>query len=163
MLTKRYMIGQDRIFRRAETFIYAAVIVLLFGGATHLLLEISLEVSHSMWRLTRGETGLPFVPILDRLLLVLMLVEIMHTVRTSIRNHTLTLEPFLVIGLIAGVRRVLVITAEASAGPADPTHLLAVILELALIAALSAIFLWGLHMLRKGRPNVGFPGPTNTE
>ena len=40
------------------------------------------------------------------------MVEILYTVQVSFREHTLAPEPFLLIGLIAGVRRVLVITAE---------------------------------------------------
>jgi uncharacterized membrane protein (DUF373 family) len=52
--------------------------------------------------------------IIDRLLLVLMLVEILHTVRISIRSHVLVTEPFLIVGLIATIRRILVITLEAA-------------------------------------------------
>ncbi len=52
--------------------------------------------------------------ILDQLLLVLMVVEILHTVRTSIKSHTLVTEPFLIVALIASIRRMLVITLEAS-------------------------------------------------
>ena len=43
-----------------------------------------------------------------------MLVEILHTVRISIRSHVLVTEPFLIVGLIASIRRVLVITLEAA-------------------------------------------------
>jgi Phosphate-starvation-inducible E family len=42
----------------------------------------------------------------------LMLVEILHAVRISIRSHVLVTEPFLVIGLIASIRRMLVINLE---------------------------------------------------
>jgi uncharacterized membrane protein (DUF373 family) len=52
--------------------------------------------------------------VLDQLLVVLMLVEILHTVRISIRSHFLVTEPFLVVGLIASIRRILVITLEAA-------------------------------------------------
>ena len=52
--------------------------------------------------------------IIDRLLFVLMLVEILHTVHASIRTGTLVCEPFLIVGLIACIRRVLVITLETS-------------------------------------------------
>lgn len=51
---------------------------------------------------------------IDRLLFVLMVVEILHTVRVSFRLGTLVCEPFLVVGLIASVRRMLVITLESS-------------------------------------------------
>ena len=50
--------------------------------------------------------------VLDELLVALMLVEILHTVRISIRSHVLVTEPFLVIGLIASIRRMLVISLE---------------------------------------------------
>ena len=49
---------------------------------------------------------------MNELLIVLMLVEILHTVRISIRSHVLVTEPFLVVGLIAAIRRILVITLE---------------------------------------------------
>src|SRR5580704_13346103 len=52
--------------------------------------------------------------VLDQLLVVLMMVEIMHTVRISIHSHVLVTEPFLVVGLIASIRRMLVITLEAA-------------------------------------------------
>jgi uncharacterized membrane protein (DUF373 family) len=52
--------------------------------------------------------------VLDQLLIVLMLVEILHTVRISIRSHVLVTEPFLIVGLIASIRRILVITLEAA-------------------------------------------------
>ncbi len=52
--------------------------------------------------------------VLNQLLIVLMLVEILHTVRISIRSHVLVTEPFLIVGLIASIRRVLVITLEAA-------------------------------------------------
>ena len=52
------------------------------------------------------------VALLDNTLLVLMLVEILHTVGISLREHHLVPEPFLVVGLIAAIRKMLVITAE---------------------------------------------------
>ena len=51
---------------------------------------------------------------LDQMLLVLMLIEILHTVRISIRTQRLTMVPFLIVGLIASIRRVLVITMNAA-------------------------------------------------
>ena len=58
-------------------------------------------------------TGAIFL-IVDRLMFVLMLIEILHTVRGSVRSGTLTSEPFLIIGLIASIRNVLVITLKSS-------------------------------------------------
>jgi uncharacterized membrane protein (DUF373 family) len=53
--------------------------------------------------------------LIDRLLLVLMLLEILHTMRISIRFHALVVEPFLIVGLIASIRRILVLGMQAEA------------------------------------------------
>ncbi|MER5573941.1 phosphate-starvation-inducible PsiE family protein [Streptomyces massasporeus] len=37
----------------------------------------------------------------------------MSSVRLTIRNRTLDTEPFLVVGLVAGIRKVLIVTTEA--------------------------------------------------
>src|ERR1700739_674976 len=57
--------------------------------------------------------------VLNELLLVLMLAEILHTVRISIRSHILVTEPFLVVGLIASIRRLLVISLEIATARKD--------------------------------------------
>ena len=44
-----------------------------------------------------------------------MLLEILHTLRISIRSHALVVEPFLVVGLIASIRRILVLGMQAEA------------------------------------------------
>jgi len=68
------------------------------------------------------------VGLLDNTLLVLMLVEILHTVGISLREHHLVPEPFLVVALIAAIRKMLVITAELGL----PTESKAVMFRLAL-------------------------------
>jgi uncharacterized membrane protein (DUF373 family) len=50
---------------------------------------------------------------LDNGLVLFIVAELLHTVRLTIRNRALDAEPFLVVGLIAGVRKILIVTAEA--------------------------------------------------
>jgi uncharacterized membrane protein (DUF373 family) len=50
--------------------------------------------------------------LLDRILLILLIVELLYTVQVSFREHALVPEPFLLVGLISAIRRVLVVTAE---------------------------------------------------
>jgi hypothetical protein len=38
--------------------------------------------------------------------------ELLYTVQVSFREHALVSEPFLLVGLISAIRRVLVVTAE---------------------------------------------------
>ncbi|HEV7510924.1 MAG TPA: phosphate-starvation-inducible PsiE family protein [Candidatus Acidoferrum sp.] len=94
--------------------------------------------------------------VLDQLLVVLMLVEILHTVRISIRSHTLVTEPFLVVGLIASIRRILVITLEAAALTKEgkwtlegQTIFKASMIELALLGLLVFVLVYCITLLRR--------------
>ncbi len=67
----------------------------------------------------------PFVDsilqLLDGLILVFIVTELLHTLRSVIAEGILLTEPFLVVGIVAIVRRLIVISAEASGyvGKAD--------------------------------------------
>jgi uncharacterized membrane protein (DUF373 family) len=99
------------VFLQAEHLMYLALAVLLC--VTSLLALFGVAVT--LWRgLGDWATSDSVFVVIDRLLVVLMLVEILHTVRVSVRSGALTCEPFLVVGLIASIRRVLVITLESS-------------------------------------------------
>lgn len=50
--------------------------------------------------------------LLDQILLILLVIELLYTVQVSFREHGLLAEPFLIVALIAVIRRVLVLTAE---------------------------------------------------
>jgi uncharacterized membrane protein (DUF373 family) len=96
---------------RVELFAYIILGLMLALAA---LIGIGLAGA-SLWTTVqeRGDNVALIVNI-DRLLFVLMVIEILHTVRVSFRSGILVCEPFLVVGLIASIRRVLVITLESS-------------------------------------------------
>ena len=95
---------------------------------------------------------------IDRLLLVLMLVEILHTVRVSMRSGGLTCEPFLIVGLIASIRRVLVITlqmsritgTESSWSPEKEAVFRTTMIELGVLAVLILVMVISIYMLQRG-------------
>ncbi len=99
-----------RVFRLLEDIIFIGLGALLAGTAMYLLANASLNFSGHLIALNL--TGPAVITLIEELLLVLLVVEILYTVQVSFREHTLAPEPFLLIGLIAAVRRVLVITAE---------------------------------------------------
>jgi len=76
---------------------------------------VMLFVSTAMSMLQVSEVGilLTVLAILDRVLLVFILVELLDTIRIIRREHGIIIaEPFLLVGLIAVVRRILLITAQ---------------------------------------------------
>ena len=75
--------------------------------------------------------------LLDRVLLVLILVEIVYTVVLSLRAHRLVAQPFIVVGLIAVIREILVVLT-----PGSHTNVSAS--KLALLIGMVAVFVAGL-------------------
>ena len=56
------------------------------------------------------------------LLLVLVIIELLYTVQVSFREHALVPEPFLIVGLIAVTRRILVVNAAFAGMPRRRTR-----------------------------------------
>ena len=98
-----------RGFTLVEDVVYLGLGVLLAGSALSLLVSSGISFVQSL--MTRSLTT-NVVPLLDRLLLILLVIELLYTVQVSFREHGLIPEPFLLVGLIAAIRRVLVLTAE---------------------------------------------------
>src|SRR5450759_1130898 len=60
------------------------------------------------------------INLLDRVLLVLILVEIVHTVVLSLQAHRLVAQPFIIVGLVAVIRRILfLLSNQATIGSAE--------------------------------------------
>jgi uncharacterized membrane protein (DUF373 family) len=96
---------------RLEDAMYSLVAILLAVAA---LLLVWSAVSSSIADLQHSSDSLNVVlSLLDRGLILFMVVELLHTVRITLHGHELTAEPFLIVGLIAAIRRVLLLTAES--------------------------------------------------
>jgi uncharacterized membrane protein (DUF373 family) len=141
----------------AELVIYSMLAVLLFLTA----LATIASAAKLLWDgLTQATVATETLRVLDQLLLVLMLVEILHTVRISIRSHMLIIiEPFLVVGLIASIRRVLVISLEAAAlskrgtWPTESANIFrASMIELGLLGLLILVLVVSIALLRRYAP-----------
>jgi uncharacterized membrane protein (DUF373 family) len=85
--------------------------------------------------------------LLNGILSVLILIELAYTVVLSIRGQVLTAEPFLIIGIIAIVRRVLVIAVgEPTKGAPASSYL-----EFATLGAVTLMFVISIVLLRRVR------------
>ena len=80
------------------------------------------------------------INLLNQVLLVLILVEIMHTVVLSLRAHHLVTQPLLAVGLVAVIRKILfVLSSEETVSTA----------ELALLIAMIGVFVAALITVSK--------------
>ena len=96
---------------RAESAVLILIGVVLVGLAVLMLGNAIMAVIHSA---QEGKIREEAIEILDSVLLVMMTMEIVYTVAISLEAHALVAEPFLIIGAIAAIRRMLVITATSS-------------------------------------------------
>lgn len=60
-----------------------------------------------------GDVTAQILSLLDGLLLVFIITELIHTVRAVIDERVLVAEPFLLVGIVAAIRRLVVVSAEA--------------------------------------------------
>ena len=94
--------------------------------------------------------GITLVPAYERILLILLVVELLYTVQVSFREHSLIPEPFLLVGIIAAIRRVLVLTAEFAHVQEEPeTVFKHFITELVVLTVLLVALVFSLVLLRK--------------
>jgi uncharacterized membrane protein (DUF373 family) len=156
MVEERYRHRFDEYVRKAEVGIYAVLAVLLTVTALAALADGAM----SLWDGIRHWTiSAEVFDVLDHLLFVLMVAEILHTVSISIRSHILVTEPFLVVGLIASIRRILVITLEVSAltkgtawGGQSEGIFRASMIELGLLGAVILVLVFSITLLRRSAP-----------
>jgi hypothetical protein len=89
------------------------------------------------------------IEILDSVLLVMMTMEIVYTVTLSLQSRKLAAEPFLIIGIIAAIRRTLVITAESTKLENNPPMFQSTLLELGLLSFIVGVMAFSIWMLRR--------------
>ena len=136
-----------RAFTAVEDIVYLGLGMLLAGSSIALLVSSGISFVQNL--MARSLTA-NIVPLLDRLLLILLVVELLYTVQVSFREHGLIPEPFLLVGLIAAIRRVLVLTAEF-AQVRDQTEIVFqhLVIELAVLTFLIVALVVSLVLLRK--------------
>jgi uncharacterized membrane protein (DUF373 family) len=99
-----------RALELAENVVYAGIALLLVVAALALLVL----AGRTAWSLTGDLSEQPMLDLLDVLLLVFIVVELLFAVRTTVEKRELVAEPFLVIGVIASIKEIVVLSVEAA-------------------------------------------------
>ncbi|HEX9244248.1 MAG TPA: phosphate-starvation-inducible PsiE family protein [Anaeromyxobacter sp.] len=134
-------------FARVQDVVYVALGLLLALTVGALLVRGGVDLVRAI---AAGVEVRTVVVLLDRILLALMVVELLYTLQVSFREHALVPEPFLLLALIASVRRILVITAEFGAQTRpDPMLFQQVMWELGLLTALIVVLVASVVVLRR--------------
>jgi uncharacterized membrane protein (DUF373 family) len=129
----------ERVAYLAIALALSVPIVMLVVSAVISMLEVS-EVGVLETSLT----------VLDRMLLAFIFVELIDTVRVTVRERGIFIaEPFLLVGLIAVVRRILLVTAELERASAEAFRNM--LIELGVMTGLVIVLTIALYFTRRMR------------
>jgi uncharacterized membrane protein (DUF373 family) len=106
----RHLRIADRMFVLAENVVYGGIALLLVATALVLLVQAAGQL------LSIRKTGVQnaAVEVLDTLLLVFIVVELLFAVRATVIKRELVAEPFLLVGIIASIKEIVVLSVKAA-------------------------------------------------
>jgi uncharacterized membrane protein (DUF373 family) len=137
---------EDGIYVLVAILLVVAGLFALWGAVTMLISDVQKHV----------QAINVVTDLLDNGLILFIIAELLHTVRVTIQERRLVVEPFLIVALIAGVRRLLLVTAQLATNSAEFTwgqQGIEITVLLALILGITvALVLW--HRFRV-QPDAG--------
>jgi uncharacterized membrane protein (DUF373 family) len=88
--------------------------------------------------------------ILDGLLLIFIFVELLYAVRACLRSHEIVAEPFLIVGILAGIKEIVVLSVEATLLEKGPAFSRAIV-EIGVLAGVVLALALAAFILRERR------------
>jgi uncharacterized membrane protein (DUF373 family) len=144
----------DRVLSVAEDAVYWAIAVVLLAGSFALIVA---QVN-VLLRLRNTPATTVMLEVLDGLLLIFILVELLYAVRTSLRSHEIVAEPFLIVGILACIKEIVVLSVEAAKllekGP-EFSRAIVTVGVLGGLALVLAIAIFVLRLQRREAHDVG--------
>jgi phosphate starvation-inducible membrane PsiE len=136
------------LLKRIESVVLFIIAIVLAVLAVLLLFS---SVQALYVAVVGGQIRTQAIEILDSVLLVMMTMEIVYTVTLSLESHKLVAEPFLIVGAIAAIRRMLVITAQSTQIENQPALFQNTLIELGLLAFTIIIIAASVYILRSSQ------------
>ena len=98
---------------------------------------------------------------LDVLLLVFIVVELLFAVRTTVEKRELVAEPFLLVGIIASIKEIVVLSVEAAGVLGKGDEFRDRVIEIAVLGVLVVLLGVTSFLLRRKErePDEGEPAP----
>jgi uncharacterized membrane protein (DUF373 family) len=133
----------DRGLRVAEQVVYVLACLLLLAGAVVLLVKATYDL------VTLEGDGVTDTAstMLDTLLLVFVLIELLSAVRATFTEHRLLAEPFLLVGVIATIKELVVTANEARDKTGESFDEAAI--EIGVLSGLLLVLAVSLFLLRR--------------
>ncbi len=139
----------NRLLAVVEDVVYGVIALLLAAAALGLLYVAGQDLVK-----TFGDPDTAgAVHVLDTLLLVFIFVELLYAVRETLRERQVLVEPFLLVGILASIKEIVVLSVEAAKQVTeDPDAFDRSIIEIAVLGGLIlALSLSAIILRRKER------------
>src|SRR3712207_1289285 len=130
-----------RLLAISENVVYAGIATFLVGTA----LVCLVLAGRTTWGLVSDFSEQPILDLLDILLLVFIVVELLFAVRSTVEKRELLAEPFLLVGIIASIKEIVVLSVESAKVVGDGREFLDRIIEIGVLGVL--VLLLGITSL----------------
>ncbi len=141
----RYVRVGNALLAVTEDVIYVGIAVVLAVGALALLVAAGRGMTHVGGDVATTEIVLE---VLDTLLLVFIVVELLYAVRVILGKREVVAEPFLVVGIIASIKEIIVLSVEAADLIGKSQKFTHAIVEVGVLGALVLVLAAAAIMLR---------------
>lgn len=143
--TPRAVRAGNRLLVIVEDIIYVSIAALLAASALVVLVRSTFVLFDS----AASEVDNAMVNVLDSLLLVFIFVELLYAVRTTLKERQIVAEPFLIAGILTGIKEIIVLSVKAAndylgKGP----EFARAVVEIAVLGVLVAVLSYSAVLLR---------------
>lgn len=144
----------DRVLLFFEDAVYWAISVVLVVGSGALLVS----QFNTLLRLREAPAKTVMLEILDGLLLIFIFVELLYAVRSCLRSHEIVAEPFLIVGILAGIKEIVVLSVEAATLLNKGPDFARAVVEIGVLGAVVLVLALAAFVLRERRRDTGDAG-----
>ncbi|MDI3338934.1 MAG: phosphate-starvation-inducible PsiE family protein [Sphaerobacter sp.] len=139
-----------RVSQFAQGLVYSAT-AFLFLAAAVVMLGYSVLAFVDAVTVTRTEFPVTMVTLINDLLLVLIIMEVLATVLSYLREQAFSLLPFLFVAAISATRRILAVGAAMSVERLEPEVFRQSVIDLGVNAGLILVLTLALFLLSRTR------------
>jgi uncharacterized membrane protein (DUF373 family) len=137
----------DRVLGVLEDVVYWVIAVVLVIGSVALLVA----QFNTMLRLRAAPASTVMLEVLDGLLLIFIFVELLYAVRSCLRSHEIVAEPFLIVGILAGIKEIVVLSVEAATLLKEGPEFSRAVVEIGVLGAVVLVLAVAAFVLRERR------------
>jgi uncharacterized membrane protein (DUF373 family) len=149
----------DRVLGVIEDSVYWAIAAVLAVGSIALLVS----QFNTMLRLRNSPASTVMLEVLDGLLLIFIFVELLYAVRSCLRSHEIVAEPFLIVGILAGIKEIVVLSVEAATLLEKGPEFSRAIVEIGVLGGVVLVLAVAAFVLRERRRDTEDAGEATEE